>query len=299
MKTITINDDKYKLPSRWNELTARQFMAIAALSLQENNPAAIRTLALFQLLGFTVDKRNERTIAGEKCFYVSTGKKNYLLRTTDILYICEPLNFMFSVSENKKGEQQYQFSSKLFRQLIPAIKIKNETFYGPETGLTNVLFKEFIRCETYFSKFLKDNNPFHADCLIATLYRPQKKDYNPEDINYDGDRRETVNDFLIEKRAVKLASLDPVTRQAILFFYEGCKFFLTEKYPEVFESDGSGTSGGKQPDTFENYMRLVTTLAKNDATQTNAWLDTNLHAVMLAMDNARKEQKELEKLYKK
>jgi len=297
MKTISINGDEYKLPTRWNELTTRQFMAISALSLQENPPTAIRTMALFSLLGLTVNQANERKIEGEICFYVSNGKKNYLLRTTDILFMCAPLNFMFSITENKKGEQQYQFNSKLFRQLIPSIKIKNETFYGPDDALTNVLFKEFIRCETYFSKFLKDNNPFHADCLIATLYRPQKKDYNPEDTAFDGDRREIVNDFLIEKRAAKFAPMDPVTRQAILFFYEGCKFFLTEKYPHVFDSGES--SGGKRQDTFENYMRLVTMLAKNDATQTNAWLDTNLHAVMLAMDNARIEQEELEKLYKK
>ena len=296
MKQITINGDKYQLPSRWNELTASQLLIIAELSLQEDSPAAIRTKAFFGLMGFTVNQAQERIIDGELCYYVSNSKKTYLLRLTDILYMCEPLSFMFEKTTSESGEEKYQYRSRLFKQLISKIKVAGKIWHGTADGLTNILFSEYIRCETYFAKFLETENLFFADCLIATMYRPIHPEYKADDIRFSADCREPLNDFNIENRAKQL-NISHELRQAILFFYEGCKYFLTQKYPLVFESVSKKTE--KKLDTFENYIRLATSLAKNDATQVDAWLSANLHAVMLAMDNARAEQKELEKLYKK
>jgi hypothetical protein len=187
----------------------------------------------------------------------------------------------------------YQLHCKLFRQLIPEIEVAGHTFYGPDDALTNILFKEYIRAETYFAEFLSKKDKASADRLIATMYRPQAKYYNPADVNFSGDRREPINDFLIENRAKVISKLDDVTRQAILMWYEGCKFFLTQKYPYVFE-EGETTSKKETASAFESFMRLVATLSNNDATRSEAWLETNLHMVLMSMDNMRKQQIEME-----
>jgi hypothetical protein len=297
VKEISINGDKYMLPTMWNELSREQLLDISNISLQPDTPVAVKTKTLFALLGISIPHFGERHIEGEECFYAGHGSKTYLLRSSDILAMTDLLDFMFKITEDDKGNKQYQFHSKLFRQLIHYIYVSSKKWYGPDDGIANMLFAEFIRCETFYTQFLQSQDSFHADCLIATMYRPQVDGYNPEDVRFKGDRREPLNDFVIHKRAKLLSTLPPQTRQAVLFFYEGCKTYLRLKYPNVFEEGGDTVK--KDSDTFESYIRLATTLAKNDATQTEAWLGANLHAVMLAMDNARIEQKEMEKLYKK
>jgi hypothetical protein len=298
MKTITINSDKYNLPTRWNELNSDQFRHIATLSLQQLTPAEFKLKAVLLLLNITVESLPEQSVKAEPCYYIRHGKNTYLVSTHQLMAISEQMKFLFDIVETSDGHN-YQLNCKLFRQLIPEIKVAGHTFYGPDDALTNILFKEYIRAETYFSEFLSKKDKANADRLIATMYRPQAKAYNPEDVNFSGDRREPINDFLIENRAKVISKLDDVTRQAILMWYEGCKHFLSTKYARVFEEGDNQKISGKQPDIFENYMRLLATLSNNDATRTDDWLNTNLHMVMLTMDNMREQQAAMEKQLKK
>jgi hypothetical protein len=292
MKTITINSEKLSLPTKWNELTPDQFRHIATLSLQQLTPAEFKLKAALLLLNITVEPFPEQSVKAEPCYYIRHGKNTYLVSTHQLMAISEQMKFLFDIVETAEGHN-YQLHCKLFRQLIPEIEVAGHTFYGPDDALTNILFKEYIRAETYFAEFLSKKDKASADRLIATLYRQQAKDYNPADVNFSGDRREPINDFLIENRAKVISKLDDVTRQAILMWYEGCKFFLTQKYPYVFE-EGETTSKKETASAFESFMRLVATLSNNDATRSEAWLETNLHMVLMSMDNMRKQQIEME-----
>lgn len=298
MKTITINSDKFNLPTRWNELTTDQFRHIATLSLQQLTPAEFKLKAALLLLNITVEPLPEQSVKAESCYYIRHGKNTYLVSTHQLMAISEQMKFMFDIVETSEGHN-YQLHCKLFRQLIPNISVAGHTFYGPDDALTNILFKEYIRAETYFSEFLSKKDKADADRLIATMYRPEAKYYNPADVNFSGDRREPINDFLIENRAKVISKLDDVTRQAILMWYEGCKNFITTKYARVFEEGNKPKGSGKQQDIFEGYMRLLATLSNNDATRTDDWLNTNMHMVMLTMDNMREQQAEMEKQLKK
>lgn len=298
MKTITINSEKLSLPNKWNELTPVQFRHIAMLSLQQLTPTEFKLKAALLLLGITVEPVPENNLKGESCYYVRHEKNTYLLSTHQLMAIAEHMKFLFDIVETDQGHN-YQLHCKLFRQLIPEIKVAGHTFYGPDAALTNILFKEYIRAETYFAEFLSKKDKADADRLIATMYRPQVKDYNPQDVNFSGDRREPINDFLVENRAKVIGKLDEVSRQAILMWYEGCKHFITTKYSRVFEEGEQRKGSAKQQDVFEGYMRLLATLSNNDATKTDDWLNINLHMVMLTMDNMRQQQEEMEKQLKK
>lgn len=297
MKTIQINGDSFSMPNKWHELNKSQLLYIASLSLQTLSVAEFKVLASLRLLGLTVEPHEEASVKEGIAFYVRHKKKTYLIDSYDIHYISQLAGFIFKEVEIKK-EIHYQVFSKLFTQLIPEIHVSGHTFLGPESGLTNVLFKEYIRAETFFSEFLSKNDKSKADSLIATLYRPKDENYNPEALDCSGDPREPLNDYLIDKRAKIISKLDDDIRQAILLWYEGCKFFLTQKYPYVFE-EGETTSKKETASAFEGFMRLVATLSNNDATRSEAWLETNLHMVLLSMDNMRKQQIELEEKYKK
>ena len=335
MKTVTINGDDYWLPVNWNELSAEQLLAISRMSLQPQSAVEIKVKALFYLLGFTVERMKERIFSTtleeastgnaipreqryqEEAFYVNAGNKHvYLLGSADIVYLSNQMNFLFSITKDDEGKVSYQFQSKLFRQLIPAIKIKEphptiplarggNILYGPADGLNNLLFSEFVIAENYYANFIKNPQSQNAELLIATLYRPQIAGYNANLPEHGTDCREPINDNTIIKRAVAIAKIKPELRQAILFWYEGCKWFLRGKFPHVFDVStsldkpcNSRIRSNKQS-VFEDYLKLVSTLAKNDATRVDAWMNTPLYTVMTAMENLRLEQIEMEKVYHK
>ena len=294
------------LPTRWNELHREQLLAICRLSLEAASPTEVKAKALFLLLGFKIERMKERVVGDTDYFYVSAGKQHlYLLGAVDVMFMCKHLDFMFQVVEKDNGEKQYQFRSKLYRNLLPKVKVGRKLYYGPEDGLTNVLFGEYIRCEMHYANFLMKNEKLKIknelgseDLLIATMYRKERKDYDPSSVSFSGDRREEYNDFVIEKRARVISKLKPEEKQAILFYYEGCKNFLAVKYPNVFEDSGSGSGSSSKQTVLENYLKLVTSLAKNDATRVKDWMDTNVHGVFFAMENMILEQKSIEAVYK-
>jgi hypothetical protein len=324
MKSVTINQDNYSLPTNWNELTEEQLLIISRVSLRQDTVLGVRTKVLLTLLGLKVIRKMEKEIDGEKCFYIGHGsKKLYLMRECDITGLVNHVKFIFEKKEDDEGKVTYQFRSKLFKQLIPVLEmsiIKDYDLYGPGDGLNNILFGEFVMLETYYAEFLKSN---HSDIptygtgqatstkshsedsmnkLIATMYRPERKGYDAANIDHS-DRREPMNEVTIKDRAKLVAKLKPEVKQAILFFYEGCKSFLRGKFPHVFEEEERIATKAPRhqntPNTFEMYVKLVTSLAKNDATRVNDWMNTELYGVLMAMENMRLEQIELEKLYKK
>ncbi len=327
MKIVCINGDHYQLPTQWNELNREQFLAICRLSLEAQAVTEIKAKVLFLLLGFRIERMKEQRIGDEECFYVSAGKKHvYLLAATDVAYLANKMDFIFRITEDDEGNKSYQFRSRLFRQLLPDIKLKDGILYGPADGLNNLLFSEFVVAENHYAGFIKSQETeagsekktekpqplkegaitHYCDKLIATLYRPRRRDYDENIPEHAADGREVMNVGTAEKREKLVRSLNPEVKQGILFWYEGCKDFLRGKFPHVFEVQGEsekvkGNSRlrSNEQSVFEGYVKMITSLAKNDATKVDAWMNTNLYGVLIAMENMRLEQIEMDKLYKK
>ena len=290
MFTVKINNDTFQCPSIWNELSAVQLLRIAELSRLHLNHFEFKTLMLPYLLGLQAMTIEERILEGETCFFFKEGKKNiYILAAVDISYIIQKFDFLFKISKEKSTDtavseplEVYALHSRLTKSIIPYITVAGTKFYGPADGLSNILFQEYIHTETFMSKYSDTGDITFLDKIIAVLYRPQVDNYDPENIFYQGDRRELFNDFIINKRAALISKVDINLKYAIYLFYTGCINHIQKLFKEVFTAT-SNQEPATRNNTFLSMMKLVTALTQNDVTKNEQVRKTYLYEVMITL----------------
>ncbi|MCA8831974.1 hypothetical protein [Hymenobacter pini] len=129
--------------------------------------------------------------------------------------------------------------NELTKQLLPSVQLlwskgPARTYFGPRDSLRNVRFAEFIFADSYFVRYTQQPTPELLNKLVAVLYRPQRRNYNPHSSEYAGDRREDFNEHLIEHRSRHLARLPDKTKLAVFVWYAGCREQMAHLYPLVF-----------------------------------------------------------------
>ena len=75
--------------------------------------------------------------------------------------------------------------------------------------------------------------------MIATLYRPRRKDYDPSSVDFQGDIREDFNFHLVDARVRRLARLPRAQKLAVLLYYQGCRNQLIATHDRIFSGDES------------------------------------------------------------
>jgi hypothetical protein len=107
---------------------------------------------------------------------------------------------------------------ELTEQLLPSVRPRwyRRKLYGPTSGLGNMRFLEFVFADSYFMAYNQDHDIQWLHKLLAVLYRPQRARYQPNAVNYGGDRRQDFNENLIDERVAEVAKLSPAEQLAIL-----------------------------------------------------------------------------------
>jgi len=141
----------------------------------------------------------------------------------------------------------------LTHQLLP----KYKGLYGPKSKLLNLRMKEFHACEMRY-KMILDGVPGAMDELIAILYRPGKPHYDLG-VDKDGDVRIDYNGNTVAARATAIAKWPIEVKQAIVFFYDGCRMELIKNHPIVF--DQSNNEQGFQHDQFHGMFMMMRGIA--------------------------------------
>lgn len=137
----------------------------------------------------------------------------------------------------------------LTAQLLPRLTLprfwfeQHQHFHGPREAFRNLRFDEFIFADSYFLRYLQTQAVTWLDQLVAVLYRPERRPYRPEAVDYAGDRREDFNEHLVAARARQLARLPLAAKQAVLLYYQGCRRRLEQRYPYVFSDDNTQKAG--------------------------------------------------------
>ena len=295
MYKIKFDNDVYDLPSTWNELTKDQFLLIAGQSMSMTGFAAFRIKLALGCFGFRIIPRREEIVNGVRCFYLGAPeKKMYLVDVDELALVVEKLSWIFTHHEQSN---EYVVNSRLTLNLLPAIKVGKQTWYGPMDALTNITFSEYIHAETAFYYLHKKRDESFINRLIAVLYRPQIEKYDPESIDYRGDRREFFNDFLLDQRQQKVVNVDPKVKQGILLWYTGCRAYLEHKFPEALGSSGEGEKASG--DVFMNFMKMVNALTNNDVTKNNELRSAYMYEVLITMEALAVQDRKMKELYKK
>lgn len=289
MHSLTIDDVKFSLPQRWSDLTPEQYLQVAKFSTREHSPAEFRVLMLLAVTGLRVARKHHVLIDGEEYFYLQHGLTHEFLVSAGQLHtICQSFDFMFR-KEGLPGEEPvYTLQYSGVRQLMPEIPSPYGIIYGPADGLSNITMAEYIKAETAYSEWCKSRKLHHALQLMAVLWRPGKKGYDP-DTDATGDRRMPFNSFVVDSHAAKLAALPREYANGVLMWYEGCQRFIRDKWPEIYE----GEQSSEKVDPFTAFMRLVSSLADNDVTRAEAVRAAYLYDTLFSLQAMAKQYKKI------
>lgn len=210
MRIIEIKNRIYTVPEKWDELTGKQLVKVIAILNSKNTPATAKLVQIFQII----------TNANQWILWWAGATE-----WEDKLHVCQ---FLFEENE-------------LTKNLLP----EYDGRYGPADDFNNLLMSEFVFTEQYFSQWIDQDlddalRQAALNRLVATLYRPKKRGYDLAK-NIDGDPRVLFNDNVIEYDALIASAWDMSVREAIGFWYHGCRNSLICQFPQVF---GGGEGGG-------------------------------------------------------
>ena len=249
MNTVKFQNDTYSLPECWDEITTSQIETLAELvqkGITENE--LLFRFALY-CMGMRLAWRYSVTVDGVECFYIRHGiTRIYLVSPVQMAVVTNSMKWMVEDNQirpsiTKNPYHELYFSR--YRRLI-----------GPANLLTNILTSEWILAETEKAEWINKKNDYHLNRLLAVLWRPTAKNLP------DGDNRAPFRQETFEQRAIQMARVKPCKKQVMLWFYQSCIDYLAEKFKDVF-------SEGEPSDKplFDNFMQLVTDLAKDDLTK--------------------------------
>ncbi len=229
----------YAIPSTWEELTAAQLKKIAWILTLKKEPADLAKL-IFLALTLSLPWW-KRLRLWWFYFHSSTiDEKADLLRCT------------LSFTENRKITEQK--IKKICWTFVP--------LYGPDSSLANSTLWEYIKAEQYFINYQERKEQIWLDKLVATLYRPKKSGYNPQT---DTDIRIPLTDMSVRFRLRQVERIDQSTKLAILMWFDGCRHFIIQSFPTIFQKPEPKKAGPlaalSKPSGRSGWMGLISELA--------------------------------------
>lgn len=199
----------FSVPSRMDELTKGQLRKLMwMVSLPLDNLSKSKLMVLIQSLSLPFWKRLRFQF-----FYFFQAN---VIERADILF-CTQSFFEFD---------------RLTEQKIKKIGGTFVLLHGPESGLANCTFWEFIKAEKYYLNYLSTQNKEWLNKLIATLYRPQRYNYNKY---VHDDIRMPLSDQRLRFHMKIVERLDIETKNIILKWFDSCRNQLALNFPLVFK----------------------------------------------------------------
>jgi hypothetical protein len=229
MHTLQIFKRKFQIPSKWNELSKEQLLKIAHLYTKNLSKEAFDILLISYFTGIK------------------------LQNLKNISYALPDMAAMFSFLHNR---------ITITKNLLPELVIKKKTFYGPEDGLLNLSFEQFIiYSENAFQEFAKNQNEEVLDYLVATLYTLKKNVFNENHV------------AAVSKTMVRIPYYQ---KYAIFLFYCGSRNYLIDRYKNIFAGESKSSNKNADPLAF---IKLLDQLNNDDVTKNEEIKKSNIYEV--------------------
>jgi hypothetical protein len=285
MHTIQINDDIYKLPENWDDLSPKQLLYLVKLTKSDIPVEQVKIYMTLYCLKAHVCRHKEifkeyvHIKIGQESETVRFKIRNhsYFLLPEEISKIADQLSFLIRVEDNRfnPSGKLYLINPELTTNPYPTIRCGLRKFTGPEDQLFDITFEQFMYMQTYLDAMQSDPNMINH--LLACLwYRGKYFDINR-----------------IDKDAVILRRL-PEARKMIMYWYiMGSLSCMAEAYPRVFS--GEGKSNGR---VFDAQLRLLDSLAQSDMTKKPEIRKGLLIDALYSMDESVRRQEETEEKFK-
>ena len=253
MREIKIIDKVFPVPGEWNELTVKQLRFLTILLNGESTAQEIKIKML--LFAMNVQIRNHKKGA----FKIKHGRFSCYITADQLTALSAIYDFLFT--ENEEGKPL--FDIRLTKNPLPYLKAKDVRLFGPEDGLTNLSYGQYVMLQTWHQRISGGHWDECIDEFLSVIYKPGKFSAVEE-----GD-------------ASLFKTVSPHDKLIAFWFYLGCMAFIREKFSRVFSQGDS--SGG---DIFDAQMRLIDELAGNDVTKKPAVKESLLYDAFYTLDMA-------------
>lgn len=205
----------FDLPSRMDELTAYQLKKMMwAISSKLEPVNKAKLIVLIMSLSLPIWKRLRFQF-----FYFFQANT---IERADIVFLT----------------QSFREFDQLSTQKIEKLGGTSVLLHGPHAGLSNSTFWEYIKAEKYYLNYIKTQDKDWLNKLVATLYRPARKDY---DKRIHEDIRLPLSDHGIKYHLREVEKTDLETKLAILKWFDSCRNMLAKNFPLVFPKPKENT----------------------------------------------------------
>lgn len=206
-----------KFPEAAFEFTKQQVIAFAELALlYQSGTINYNTLKTRMVYRFLNMKRTAN---------LTTDKNQQIVEN---IYNISKLIDNYFIDTRINAKPVKQIKMEFFAQKLPEIKVNNRVFYGPDDALFNTVYGEYLQLTTLLTEYTKNQEEHTLNQLIATIYRPQKPNYNTLKTHpdFDGDKRIKFNPALTPNYAIHIASLPYTIKYAIFLFVASSQHFI-------------------------------------------------------------------------
>lgn len=264
MRTITIANKNIEVPSAWNELQDHHLTKLENLVHERNTLQEIRVKLLLYIISARVTPyvypKNNYKIWG-----ISIGGQRVFMNTAELIDMASVLDFLF--------DTEGRLDVRLTRTPFFRLETPRMMLMGPEDGLTNVSYGQFVQAQTLLPLVQADFDS-HINDFLCVLWK---------DLRF-----EPTEDGAPEW----LYGVPDSEKRVMLWYYIGSLRFIAEKFPRLF----SGGEAATDENPFDAQQRIIDELAGGDVTKKEqvrrSPLFDVLYTLEMAIERRDKERKE-------
>jgi hypothetical protein len=271
MIEVRFQNDKYSLPSCWDDLTTQQFESLAKLVKTQIMLNELLFRFALSCMGMRMAFRYKVKVNGDDCYYIRHGiTRIYLVSPVQMGVLADSMSWV--VTDNS-------IKPTVFKNPYPEFSIKRfKRLFGPAEGLTNITLNEWMQIEVERDAWEKTQNNEFLNRMLAVMWRPTTVNHP------DGDKRAPLRQDTLDDRAKRMAKVPDHKKQVMIWFYTGCISFISAKFSEIFSSNESG-----ELSTFDGFMQMVNDLAKNDLTKIDKVRESPLYEALYNIQSIMKQ----------
>ena len=172
------------------------------------------------------------------------------------------------------------------RFFIQSIVVDGKAMFGPNDGFYNMRGAEWAFADTFYSQWCKSKDDATCNNVLACLYRPRIKNFDPGSVEYKGDCREEFNDALIDFRSEIMSSVKPEIKEAIMFNYKVMRRWIELKYPHVFPQDKSKLNIVVGRGEHKGWSKFLRNMCNGDLTKLENVSMLYIHDMLQEADDA-------------
>lgn len=254
MRTITIANKNIEVPSAWNELLDAQLRLLACLVMEAYSLQEVKLKLLLFCIGARVRRANEQV---SDVWALALGSKTVFLSASEL----EEMGRMFDFLFDTEGRLDVRLTrTPFFRLETPRMMLM-----GPEDGMTNVSYGQFVQAQTLLPLVQADFDS-HINDFLCVLWK---------DLRF-----EPTEDGAPEW----LYGVPDSEKRVMLWYYIGSLRFLSEKFPRLFR--GEGDTEADPATLFDTQQRIIDELAGGDVTKKEQVRRSPLFDVLYTLEMA-------------